>query len=587
MLKQVVLVFIVGIILSFSNKKNDRTEADPQIRGWNILSDDTIKGMLAISKAENYHINHLQLSHNLMMDLKDVRNPQKLHATRNLLNAAHHAGIEKVLVWDHSLYSLNYYPDRFKNKDGRINLDDPLFWKWIKNDYRSMLDSLPALDGIVMTFIETGAHVEDQYSEKWKTEPEKLANLVDSLASVIIDERGLELYIRTFIYTKHEMKSLIGCVNLVRHPKVKVMDKEVPHDFFLTHPVSDFVTKFNKETIIEFDLGHEYNGQGIIASIFPKTVVERWKYFAKQKNVIGYVARTDRYGDTQNVGRATEVNLYALKRISENPGLSADSIVAEFITQKYGSAAVKILKPVFMDTEEIIKSVLYTLGLHMNSHSSFEFEDPNTYGRHCSGIWLENPVVKIEHGVNKEFHYWKDIVENLSPARYKAKNQPNGKPALFYQESPWIIDSGWLSEVDKMNETYLGYVITEKENGVQKAQWAMDEIKKAKPLISSDEDYQDLLHLYERTWLTSKLYLASAKAYFGFRTWLNDPRDEKARMIATAGLREIERVSFEMEKYPFKGPVGQHSWIGDINRAKNLHNKITNGWDVYGNQKLN
>ncbi|MGQ8336204.1 hypothetical protein ACUNWD_06600 [Sunxiuqinia sp. A32] len=591
MIKQISLLFLICVVAACQSVKNDKIEVDeesiPAIRGWNILSDDTVKGMLVISNAENYQINHLQLSHNLMKDLKDVRNPQKLHPTRKLLDAAHHAGIEEVLVWDHSLYSLSYYPERFKNKDGRINLDNPLFWKWIKDDYRSMLDSLPGLDGIVMTFIETGAHVEDQYSEKWKTESEKLANLVDSLASVIIDERGLELYIRTFIYTRNELESLLGCVNLVQNPKVKIMSKEVPHDFFLTHPVSSFINRFNKDVIIEFDLGHEYNGQGIIASIFPKTMVERWRYFATQKNVIGYVARTDRYGDTQNVSRATEVNLYALKRISENPELSADSIVAEFIAQKYGNAAVKILKPVFLETEEIFKSVLYTLGLHMNSHSALELEDPNTYGRHCSGIWLENPVVNIGHGVNKEFHYWKDIVENLSPARYKSKNQANGKSTVFYQESPWIIDSGWLSEVDKMNETYLGYVITEKEYGVQKAKWAIDEIKKANPLISSNEDYEELLHLYERTWLTSRLYLASAKAYFGYRTWLNYPGDEKAKRIATEGLNEIDTVSSEMEKYPFKGPVGQYSWIRDVHRAKNLHNKITNGWDVYRNRKLN
>jgi len=163
--------------------------------------------------------------------------------------------------------------------------------------------------------------------------PTTHCSLVDSEASVIIDERGLELYIRTFIYHKEELEALLGCVNLVQHPDVKIMTKEVPHDFFLTHPVSNFINEFEKEVIIEFDLGHEYHGQGIVASILPEITVQRWKYYEQQANVVGYVARTDRYGDTQNVGKPTEVNLYALKRITEDTSLTAQEIVTDFITQ--------------------------------------------------------------------------------------------------------------------------------------------------------------------------------------------------------------------------------------------------------------
>ncbi|MCG8520799.1 MAG: hypothetical protein MI744_01175, partial [Pseudomonadales bacterium] len=253
-------VLIAIVLASCSGKKQEQTVKDNEleVRGWNILSDNIDKGILAINSSANYDINHLQLSHKLIMDLKDVRNEEKLSKTNTLIDKARQAGIKDIFIWDHALYKLDYYPDEFKNEEGLINLDNPKFWKWLKEDYRSMLDKIPNIDGIILTFIETGAHVEDQYSERWLTESDKLANLVDSVASVVIDERNLQLYIRTFIYYKEELNSLLECVNKVKHPKVKIMTKEAPHDFFLTHPASGFISSFNKEAIIEFDLGHEY-----------------------------------------------------------------------------------------------------------------------------------------------------------------------------------------------------------------------------------------------------------------------------------------------------------------------------------------
>ncbi len=492
-----------------------------------------------------------------------------------------------MLVWDHALYKLDYYPDKFKNEDGLINLDSPRFWKWLKDDYRAMLDSLPKLDGIILTFIETGAHVEDQYSENWKTESEKLAHMVDSLASVIIDERGLELYIRTFIYYKEELDALLGCVNLVKHPWVKIMTKEVPHDFFLTHPISDFISKFNKEVIIEFDLGHEKNGQGVIASILPEITVERWKYYAQRNNVIGYVARTDRYGTTQNLGRPTEVNIYALKRIAEDTSLNANTIVKEFISKEYGEQSVEILKPVFLETDEIIKSTIYTLGLHVAWHSTMEFDHTRNYALTCSGRWLDDPSVYVKHGINKEFHYWKDVVEHLAPARHKMKKKENGKRTQLYTSAHWVIDSNWVTPHDKMNSLYLNYIITEKEYGVEKAKWAMEEIKKAQSLIKDQSKYEQLLHLYERTYITSQLYLAASKAYFGYRTFLNDSTNNQVKTITKEGLDNIIQVTNQIKNYPNKGPVGSHYWLRDYKYALDLYKKITTGWDMYDNKKLN
>jgi hypothetical protein len=562
-----------------------------KVRGWNLLSIDVGKGESALDAAAAYNINHLQLSHQLIMDLNQVRDPRKLTATQKLIAKAQHVGMENILVWDHALYKLDYYPDQFKNEKGKINLDDPEFWVWFKNDYREMLDQLPGITGVVLTFIETGAHVEDQYSKHWKTEAEKLAHLVDEVASVVIDERGMQLFIRTVIYSKHELNTLLECVNTVQHPEVLVMTKEVPHDFFLTHPVSSFIEQFDKDVIIEFDLGHEYNGQGIIANVLPETTIERWKYYSTKENVVGYVARTDRFNNTQNVGRPTEINLYALNRISEDTSLTAKEIVEEYITEKYGEKLVPYLTDVFLETDDIITSVLYTLGLHVNYHSALDFEYQENYSRHCSGNWLENPEVTVGHNVNKTFNYWTDVIEHLSPARYKSKRYttakyPNGRPSILYREAPWIIDDGLVTPAEQMNMEYLRYIVQEKQFGLEKANWAVAKIKSAEPLFRSAADYQQLLSLYERTALTAELYLYASEAYFGFRCHINNGENEKLNAIIKNGLEGIQTTCAKMEAYPDKGPRGQFSWIKDVESANAMSEKIVNGWDEYDGHKV-
>lgn len=81
-------IFISLLLLIFGCNDSDdsqvkTTPTSLEVRGWNILSDDISKGRLALDKAEEYGINHLQLSHQLVMDLKDVRNPDRLK--RNFL----------------------------------------------------------------------------------------------------------------------------------------------------------------------------------------------------------------------------------------------------------------------------------------------------------------------------------------------------------------------------------------------------------------------------------------------------------------------------------------------------------------------
>lgn len=578
-MKKIVTYLAIIISTVFSCVSTENKEEKLSIEGWNILSDNEKLAEQVIEKAGEYELNHLQLSHQIVMDLRHVKNSDKATLVNRLSEKAHKEGIEEVCIWDHTLYSLDYYPDEFRTgPDNLLNLDNPDLWRWIKDDYREMLDLVPGVDGIILTFIETGAHIEDQYSEILTREEEKLATIVDTLASVIIDEYDKSLYIRTFVYNKAELASMLNCINLIQHPDIKVMTKEVPHDFFLTHPVAEFVKEIKFPTIIEFDAAHEYNGQGIITSMFPSVHLKRWDYYKDLPNVVGYVARTDRFNNTTIINNPAEINLFALHQ-SFNHKYDIDSIYNQFIEKEYGTAPIPYLVPAFKLAHPIISSSFYTLGLNINSHSRLDYLDNSSYQRHVSGKWMDDPVIAINKGINEEFHYWKDIVNHLSLPWYKRK-----EGTQLAQESPWVLEKNWLKPEELMNESYLRYVLKEKKYGVEKAREALEMVKAAAPFVQNAEKYDTLLHVYERTLLTVRLYESVAKIFFGYRVFARGEefRTDYVRDILEEGSKDTKSIALEMEKYPWKGPDGQYDWEEDIYRALSYYNAVkTRTSDTY------
>ena len=187
------------------------------VRGWIILSDDMNAAVRTIKAAKEYDINQLQLSHEIIHDLREIKTEKVCAQVNELVNMAHSEGINEVLLWDHSLYDIDYYPERFRTgPGGTIDLDNLEFWEWLKDDYRQMLDRVSEADGLVLTFIETGAYAERQFSKKMKSSEEKLAAVVNAISDVLIGERKKKLYIRTFAYSEEEYKGTTGCIEYLK-----------------------------------------------------------------------------------------------------------------------------------------------------------------------------------------------------------------------------------------------------------------------------------------------------------------------------------------------------------------------------------
>lgn len=574
MFKHIILPFFL-ILFSCSPKGNSpkTLSVDETVKGWIILSDDVHEDSLVIEKSSEYDINHLQISHHLIHDLRHVRDSERLEKAEILTNYAHSQGIQEVVLWDRSLYELDYYPNQFKTgPNGTINLDNPAFWEWFKEDYREMLSFAPDIQGLILTFIETGARVEDQYSEKLKSNQEKLAAVVNAVASVVIGEEGLNLYARTFSYTFEEYENIIGAIELFEYPEIRLMMKETPHDFFLTHPNDMFAGIINRPTIIEFDVAGEFNGQGVIANTWPEYILHRWTDFLDRDNIIGYAARTDRYGDTRIIGRPSEINLYALKRYLEDRSLSADDIYDEFIVLTYNEESLPFIKNAFKNSYDIITSVLYTLGTSTANHSKLDYYPYTSHwARHVSGKWLDPPVVFVDHGINREFHYWTDIINTLAPDWAKA-----GGSQL--DEIPWVIENGWLTRGENMNREYLSYIITEKEYGVNLAKASLNEINKAKPHLSEGQ-YEELYDYFNRTLITARLHKAVSTLYFGFRIYARGTSYQTSDLIEliSKSLDETKEISGIINNYEKEVSVGQWNWREDTEMALQYCEWIENG----------
>jgi hypothetical protein len=584
----VVIILLTGCSEKFEPRPLDLNQP---VRGWMILSDSRNDGLTVIEASAAYDINHLQISHHVIHDLRHVRDDDRRELAREFTRAAHEIGIQEVVLWDRSLYDLDYYPDHFKTgPGGTIDLDNPHFWDWFKDDYREMLDMVPEIQGLILTFIETGARAEQQHSEILTTNQEKLAAVVNAVSEVVIGERGLNLYARTFSYTYEEYDNIVGAIELFTYPEIRLMMKETPHDFFLTHPNDFFAGDIPRPTIIEFDVAGEFNGQGIIANTWPAHILERWIDFLGRDHIIGYVARTDRYGTTRIIGRPSEINLYALKRYYEDRSTTVDDIYTEFLSERYSTEAIPYIRSAFENAYDIVTSVLYTLGTNTADHSKLN-HDPyaSSYARHVSGKWIDPPLVFIEHGVNKEFHYWKDIINQIAPSWAKA-----GGTQLH--EIPWVVEEGWLQQGEQISEGMLRDILTEKEYGILLVKESIVHIQSAEPYLT-DEQYEDLYHYFNRTLLTARLHRAAAASYFGFRVYGRGQSFRTQSLMRTVreGLKEMNEVADEIKDYPVMPPAGQWNWIEDADMAKRYYNWIVNeGWprqtrgydNPYGNLKF-
>ena len=249
-------------------------------------------------------------------------------------------------------------------------------------------------------------------------------------------------------------------------------------------------------------------------------------------------------------------------------------MTSEFISAHYGAAAVPYVSRAFRNAFDIATSSLYTLGTNVANHSRLDYDAyVSSYARHVSGKWIEPPIAHVSHGVNRDLHYWRDVVNKLAPPKAK---EPRGAQ---WNEVPWVRDSGWIQPGEQMDEATLRMVLTEKRWGVARATESLRAIESGRRRLRP-ADYAELHALFERTLLTARLHEAVASAYFGYRVWTRGAafRTPAVARAIRDGLRDIVTVSALIHAAPAPPSGGQWDWAKDAEAAMKYRAWIAEGW---------
>ncbi|HZP59121.1 MAG TPA: hypothetical protein VFB27_02275, partial [Opitutaceae bacterium] len=349
--------------------------ADSPVRGWTILSGNEKGARAVISAAPAYQVNQIELSQDIIGNLNETADAAKCALVNQLIDQAHNAGIPEVVVWDRALYKIDYYPAEFRTgPNGTIDLDNPAFWEWLKADYRKMLDRLPKVDGVALTYTFTPTPIEDQYSKKLTSPQQKFAAVINAIADVIVGERHLNFYVRIFPNDQPQDPVVRDTIRLLSRPEIRLMIKLTSLDYFLTSPDCAFIGAVPRPTVVEFDAAGEYNGQGLLANSWVDDILNRWRRLSRKPNVIGYAVRTDRLKESRVIGRPGEINLLTLQLGAADPDVTSEQVYDKFITDHYGAAALPEVKAAFKNSYDITTSILYTLGIVLNDHSKLDYE---------------------------------------------------------------------------------------------------------------------------------------------------------------------------------------------------------------------
>src|SRR5690606_18878542 len=118
LLYAVLFLFFQSVFPLSAQDINGPLPSGSPVRGWTLLSDNLKQGKSAIERAKDYDINHLQLSHDIIHDLRHVRDERRRTLAQELTDHAHKNGIQEVVLWDRALYNLDYYPTVYRSAPG-------------------------------------------------------------------------------------------------------------------------------------------------------------------------------------------------------------------------------------------------------------------------------------------------------------------------------------------------------------------------------------------------------------------------------------------------------------------------------------
>ncbi|MDO8585822.1 MAG: hypothetical protein Q7T82_02170 [Armatimonadota bacterium] len=306
-------------------------------KGWIFIRYDMPYHLDLLTKAREYHVNQLHISHDIMMYAwEPINDVNRRNDINQLIDTAHANGISEVVLWVHDIQFTNM-PGQYL-VGGKVNLDDPGFWSWMDSQYETLFDVCPNADGLIFTFSEnfTGADFDDRMAtiHTGKTPEDSLAQAIETLWNVC-SRNNKSLYIRTWGNERWIRNALLR-----NDPRIWMMSKATgAGDWNVIQEDFDIIgTATGHPELEEFDFTGEYWGLTYTPWAGIDYMKHLWTDFGLPRGVDGMAARIDR-DNGMAVRTPNRINMFALDALADYPDLSSDEIYEYWSKHWFGTTA--------------------------------------------------------------------------------------------------------------------------------------------------------------------------------------------------------------------------------------------------------
>jgi len=255
-----------------------------------------------------------------------------------------------ISLWVHEFEDLE--PDW-----GEPSLENVALWEGLKKRYRRLLiDSLPEIDWLVLTVVESSVRV---------TDPGMLEKLILMLREVC-HECGRKLMVRSFVWTLEEFEGVREAI--ARLPDdVTVMTKYVPQDWHRGDNHDPLIGQVgDKDQMVELDIAGEYFRGDYLGHCFASELHARFQYWVEQ-GVDGLSVRIDRgwrpWLHHDNIlHEVQESNLWCLGMWMTGAATDTTKPLEAWATARFGATASEHITEIAKLCDPVVKEALTVCG---------------------------------------------------------------------------------------------------------------------------------------------------------------------------------------------------------------------------------
>lgn len=310
-------------------------------KGWILIRDDLPYDLELLTHAREYHVNHLQISHDIMMYAwEPITDISRRNRINQLIDTAHANGVQEVVLWTHEI-QYPTMPGGFMI-GGKINLDNPGYWVWLDSQYETLFTVCPNADGLVLTLTENweGADPFDRTAtiHTGKTPADTIAQVIQTMWNVC-SRHQKSLYVRNWSGSGGADRWIRDAV-MRSDPGVWMFSKATgAGDWSSIQEDYDIIgTCTGHPEMEEFDVVGEYWGLTNTPWCGVGYQKHLWSEFGVPRGMTGVTARVDR-----DNGKAFEspnrINMYALDVLADYPDMPVDQIYAYWCSHWFGRTA--------------------------------------------------------------------------------------------------------------------------------------------------------------------------------------------------------------------------------------------------------